>query len=127
MGRAHPNGRGRIQVRLARPPGGRPYPVGHPSEGRRPKDRGRQFYPIYRLLLGGMWSRGRCLLLRDAAHAMSPHVGQGVSMALEDVFLLSRLLLEAAASSSSLPATSDKFDKIRRSRSSLEWLLGEVN
>ncbi|EXJ71081.1 uncharacterized protein A1O5_06074 [Cladophialophora psammophila CBS 110553] len=51
-----------------------------------------KFYPIYRLRLGGKWSRGRCLLIGDAAHAMSPHVGQGVSMALEDVFLLSRVL-----------------------------------
>jgi 2-polyprenyl-6-methoxyphenol hydroxylase-like FAD-dependent oxidoreductase len=50
------------------------------------------FYPVYRLPPGGIWSKGRCLLIGDAAHAMSPHAGQGVSMALEDVFLLSRLL-----------------------------------
>ncbi|KAH8589017.1 FAD binding domain protein [Bisporella sp. PMI_857] len=50
------------------------------------------FHPIFNLPLGGPWHKGRCLLLGDAAHAMSPHLSQGVSMALEDVFLFSRLL-----------------------------------
>ncbi|KAL4905493.1 hypothetical protein BDW74DRAFT_177861 [Aspergillus multicolor] len=53
-----------------------------------------KFYPIYRLPLGGTWSRGRCLLLGDAAHATQPHAGQGVSTALEDVFFISRLLAD---------------------------------
>ncbi|KAH6723458.1 FAD binding domain protein [Leptodontidium sp. 2 PMI_412] len=53
-----------------------------------------KFYPIFRLPLGGKWSKGRCLIIGDAAHAMQPHASQGVSMALEDVFLLSRILRE---------------------------------
>ena len=57
-----------------------------------------KFYPIYRLPLGGRWSRGRCALIGDAAHAMQPHAGQGVSMALEDVFLISRLLADPSRS-----------------------------
>lgn len=72
-----------------------------------------KFYPVFRLPLGGSWSKGRCLLLGDAAHAMQPHAGQGVSMALEDVFLLSRLL---KAPSSSLPNIFLKFDQVRRPR-----------
>jgi 2-polyprenyl-6-methoxyphenol hydroxylase-like FAD-dependent oxidoreductase len=32
------------------------------------------------------WSRGRTLLIGDAAHATSPHAGQGASIALEDAY-----------------------------------------
>jgi len=34
------------------------------------------------------WSRGRTVLLGDAAHAMSPQLGQGVNMALMDALAL---------------------------------------
>jgi len=71
------------------------------------------FYPVYRLPLGGRWSRGRCVLVGDAAHAMSPHAGQGVSMALEDVFLLARLLADPERS---IEEVFEKYDQIRRPR-----------
>lgn len=51
-----------------------------------------KFYPIYTMPATSTWSTTRCLLLGDAAHAMPPHIGQGVSMALEDVFCLSKIL-----------------------------------
>ncbi|MBV8922381.1 FAD-dependent monooxygenase [Bradyrhizobium sp.] len=38
------------------------------------------------------WSRGRMLLIGDAAHATSPHAGQGASIALEDAYRLARAL-----------------------------------
>ncbi|OHE97765.1 hypothetical protein CORC01_06970 [Colletotrichum orchidophilum] len=51
-----------------------------------------QFYPIYKMPRGRPWSKGHCMLLGDAAHAMPPYASQGVSMALEDVFLFSKML-----------------------------------
>jgi 2-polyprenyl-6-methoxyphenol hydroxylase-like FAD-dependent oxidoreductase len=76
-----------------------------------------KFYPVFKLPLGGKWSRGRSLLLGDAPHAMQPHAIQGVSMALEDAFLLSRLLQKSSSSTSSvLSDVFEKFDRIRRPR-----------
>ncbi|RAK99770.1 FAD-dependent oxidoreductase [Aspergillus ibericus CBS 121593] len=71
------------------------------------------FYPVFRLPLGGKWSTSRTVLLGDAAHAMQPHAGQGVSMALEDVFLLSRLLRDPERSLDDVFA---QYEAIRRPR-----------
>jgi salicylate hydroxylase len=38
------------------------------------------------------WSRGRVVLLGDAAHAPLPHQGQGAAMAIEDAYALGALL-----------------------------------
>ena len=72
-----------------------------------------QFYPVHKLPLRRAWSKGRCLLVGDAAHAMSPHAGQGVSMALEDAFLIARLLKDSARIPSEI---CKKYDQIRRPR-----------
>lgn len=72
-----------------------------------------KFFPVYRLPLGGTWYRGRCLLVGDAAHAMQPHAGQGVSMATEDAFLLAKLLQDEGRTPEDVFRG---FDKIRRPR-----------
>jgi 2-polyprenyl-6-methoxyphenol hydroxylase-like FAD-dependent oxidoreductase len=41
-----------------------------------------------------VWRRGRVVLIGDAAHACSPMMGQGGSMAVEDALVLGRLLVE---------------------------------
>jgi 2-polyprenyl-6-methoxyphenol hydroxylase-like FAD-dependent oxidoreductase len=58
------------------------------------------------------WSRGRTVLIGDAAHATSPHAGQGASIALEDALRLARLLREG----NELSVTFDKFERERRPR-----------
>ena len=40
------------------------------------------------------WSRGRALLIGDAAHAMSPNMAQGAAMAIEDALVLTECLSE---------------------------------
>ncbi|RAR04542.1 hypothetical protein DDE82_004499 [Stemphylium lycopersici] len=72
-----------------------------------------KFYPIYRMPSDVAWSTKRCLILGDAAHAMPPHAGQGTSMALEDVFVLSRTLEDG---DHPLDAVFRQYEAVRRPR-----------
>ena len=58
------------------------------------------------------WSRKRTLLIGDAAHATSPHAGQGASLALEDAMRLGRLMLDRQE----LALTFQNFEAERRPR-----------
>ncbi len=55
------------------------------------------------------WHRGRAVLVGDAAHAMSPQLGQGVNMALLDALTLRDALRGASA-------LSEAFDTYQRAR-----------
>jgi 2-polyprenyl-6-methoxyphenol hydroxylase-like FAD-dependent oxidoreductase len=59
------------------------------------------------------WWRGRTVLIGDAAHAVSPHSGQGASMALEDAIVLARILRDAQGSPGDAFAA---FEAARRDR-----------
>ncbi len=48
--------------------------------------------PIYDVPALPTWHVGRAVLIGDAAHAMSPHAGQGASVALEDAMYLAKML-----------------------------------
>ena len=48
-------------------------------------------WPIYELPVLDHWSRGKVVLVGDAAHAIPPDKGQGVSQAIEDIFILARI------------------------------------
>ncbi|KAF7554295.1 hypothetical protein G7Z17_g3036 [Cylindrodendrum hubeiense] len=71
------------------------------------------FYPIYKMPPGRPWSKGRCLIIGDAAHALQPHGMQGISMALEDVFLFSKLL---ASGSDRLEVGLQAYEEKRKAR-----------
>lgn len=49
-------------------------------------------FPIYDIPSLSTWRKGPVVLIGDAAHATSPHVGQGASMALEDAIVLAKCL-----------------------------------
>jgi 2-polyprenyl-6-methoxyphenol hydroxylase-like FAD-dependent oxidoreductase len=46
------------------------------------------YRPVETVLVPPPWYRGRVVLIGDAAHATSPHVGQGGAMAMEDALVL---------------------------------------
>lgn len=46
------------------------------------------YKPLESLFLDGPWHVGRVVLLGDAVHATTPHLGQGAGMAIEDALVL---------------------------------------
>jgi 2-polyprenyl-6-methoxyphenol hydroxylase-like FAD-dependent oxidoreductase len=46
------------------------------------------YRPLETVLVEGPWHRGRVVLLGDAVHASTPHLGQGAGMAIEDAIVL---------------------------------------
>ncbi len=54
------------------------------------------YKPLEWVFLDGDWSKGRIVLLGDAVHATTPHLGQGAGMAIEDSIVLAEELARAA-------------------------------
>jgi 2-polyprenyl-6-methoxyphenol hydroxylase-like FAD-dependent oxidoreductase len=50
------------------------------------------YRPLESLMLTPDWYRDRVVIIGDAAHAMTPHLGQGAAQAIEDAVVLARLL-----------------------------------
>jgi 2-polyprenyl-6-methoxyphenol hydroxylase-like FAD-dependent oxidoreductase len=50
------------------------------------------YRPVESFLMPPPWYWGRVVLIGDAAHATSPHVGQGAAMAMEDAVVLADVL-----------------------------------
>ena len=59
-----------------------------------------------------MWTRGRVTMLGDAAHPMTPYLGQGACMAIEDGMVLGR----AFAASQDLAEAFSRYEAARRDR-----------
>jgi 2-polyprenyl-6-methoxyphenol hydroxylase-like FAD-dependent oxidoreductase len=54
------------------------------------------YKPLECIFIEGDWHRGRIVLLGDAVHATTPHLGQGAGMAIEDAIVLADELAQAA-------------------------------
>jgi 2-polyprenyl-6-methoxyphenol hydroxylase-like FAD-dependent oxidoreductase len=50
------------------------------------------YRPLESVLVEGPWHKGRTVLLGDAVHASTPHLGQGAGMAIEDSLVLAEEL-----------------------------------
>jgi 2-polyprenyl-6-methoxyphenol hydroxylase-like FAD-dependent oxidoreductase len=62
--------------------------------------------------LGERWGEGRATLLGDAAHPMTPNLGQGACQAIEDAVVLARCLGERDATAESLRG----YERLRSAR-----------
>ncbi len=70
------------------------------------------YRPLESLMVDAPWSRGRIVLIGDAAHATTPHLALGVSLATEDAVVLADMLKDA----SDVPATLAAFTQRRHAR-----------
>lgn len=50
------------------------------------------YKPLEAVFVNEPWYRGRVVIIGDAAHATTPHLGQGAGMAIEDAWVLSEEL-----------------------------------
>lgn len=55
------------------------------------------YRPLEWVFMSGPWHRGRVVMLGDAVHATTPHLGQGAGMAIEDALVLADELAKAAS------------------------------
>jgi 2-polyprenyl-6-methoxyphenol hydroxylase-like FAD-dependent oxidoreductase len=65
--------------------------------------------------LGERWGEGRVTVLGDAAHPMTPNLGQGACQAIEDAVVLARCLGERGATAESLRS----YERLRSDRVAL--------
>jgi salicylate hydroxylase len=69
------------------------------------------------------WTVGRASLLGDAAHPMTPFLGQGAAMAIEDAMILGR----AVALEGPTPAALQRYEQARRERTTRVFLDSRAN
>ena len=50
------------------------------------------YRPLERVMVDGAWHRGSTILIGDAVHATTPHLGSGAGLAVEDAIVLAYLI-----------------------------------
>jgi 2-polyprenyl-6-methoxyphenol hydroxylase-like FAD-dependent oxidoreductase len=62
----------------------------------------------------GEWSKPPVFAVGDAAHAMTPNLGQGANSAMVDALVVMRLLAEAADAGASLQQVASRYEAVRQ-------------
>ena len=71
-------------------------------------DAGVVYRPLEAVMLERPWYKGRVVLLGDAVHATTPHLGQGAGMAIEDSIVLAEELARHATPDEAFAAYQDR-------------------
>ena len=72
------------------------------------------YRPLETVLVEGPWHKGRVVLLGDAVHASTPHLGQGAGMAIEDSIVLAEELARHETVEAAFTAYRDRrFERCR--------------
>jgi len=75
------------------------------------------YRPLETVLVPAPWYRGCVVLIGDAAHGATPHLGQGAGMAIEDAVVLA----EEVGRQQPLPAALERFMTRRWERAKFVW------
>lgn len=77
-------------------------------------DFGVVYRPLETILLEGPWHSGRVVLLGDAVHATTPHLGQGAGLAIEDAIVLAEEIARHATPRAAFEAYRERrFERCR--------------
>lgn len=77
-------------------------------------DEGVVYRPLEAMMLYGAWHEGRVVLIGDAVHATTPHLGQGAGMAIEDSIVLAEELSARATPAEAFAAYRERrFERCR--------------
>ncbi|EIN03927.1 FAD/NAD(P)-binding domain-containing protein [Punctularia strigosozonata HHB-11173 SS5] len=79
-------------------------------------------WALHDLLPLERWTVGRVTLLGDSAHASLPHNGAGAGQAIEDVYVLSKLLGHPSCAADNIPAFLQAYEHVRRPRASRQQI-----
>jgi 2-polyprenyl-6-methoxyphenol hydroxylase-like FAD-dependent oxidoreductase len=72
------------------------------------------YRPLHTVLVPSPWYRGRVVLIGDAAHTITPHLGQGAAQAVEDAVVLADVVQRDEPIAKSLDAFMHRrFDRCR--------------
>lgn len=72
------------------------------------------YRPLEGMMLRGNWHAGRVVLLGDAVHATTPHLGQGAGLAIEDSIVLAEEIARHDAPEAAFTAYRDRrFERCR--------------
>ena len=71
-------------------------------------DEGVVYRPLEGMFVDGNWYCGRVVLLGDAVHATTPHLGQGAGMAIEDAIVLAEEIDRAEGPTEAFSAYQDR-------------------
>ncbi len=69
-------------------------------------------FPLYELPVVPKWHKGPLCIAGDATHAVSPHVGHGASLAMEDAIVLAKCLRDIPDVESAF----EMYEKLRKQR-----------
>jgi len=85
-------------------------------------DFGHQQWALHEVMSPLTWRKGRITLLGDSAHASLPHNGAGAGQAIEDSYVLTRLLSHPECTPDNVEEFLQAYEDVRKPRTSAQQL-----